>query len=206
MQPIGKINDILTFWFGHVEETIVPSEHRARLWFGENPLVDTQIKQKFSGLLKAAVNHECQDWQQSARGQLALIILLDQFSRHIDRNTAKAYQQDSEALNICTQGMASEYDHKLSLIERVFFYFPLLHSERLVYQEQSVRAYQTLSELAFSETRVIYDSFLKFAHYHYNLIKRFSRFPQRNKVLGRQSTQEEIAYLNEISVEKNQSL
>ena len=117
---------------------------------------------------------------------------------HIYRNQPLAYAQDNKALVVCSNGIQNESEHNLSLIERVFYYFPLLHSEQLPYQEQSVRAYHMLSELAFSETRVIYDSFFKFANHHHSIIKRFGRFPQRNIVLGRISTEDELAYLKEI--------
>ncbi|MCB1827754.1 MAG: DUF924 domain-containing protein [Coxiellaceae bacterium] len=205
MQHNEKIEDILSFWFGHVEETIVPSENRARIWFGESVEIDAEIKSRFSEVYDAALMGECDSWMETGRGQLALIILLDQFSRHIFRNTPKAYEQDERALAICVDGIKRELDHDLSLIERVFFYFPFLHSEKLEYQEQSIHAYQTLSELAFAETRVIYDSFLKFANHHYTLVQRFGRFPQRNKVLGRMSTPEESAYLKEIDEEQSQT-
>ena len=127
-----------------------------------------------------------------------LVILLDQFSRHIYRNKDGAYKQDEMALVTCVEGIAEEYDHELSLTERVFYYFPLLHAESLAYQERSVEAYQTLAELAFSETRVIYDSFLKFANHHYSIIQRYGRFPQRNNILKRKSTELELAYLTQL--------
>jgi len=99
------------------------------------------------------------------------------------------------------EGIESESDHSLSLIERVFYYFPLLHSEKLIYQTQSVLAYQTLSDLAFSETRVIFDSFLKFANHHHSIIQRFGRFPQRNGTLKRKSTKAELVYLKEVEAQ-----
>lgn len=193
-----KIDDILKFWFGRVEETIVPSEHRARVWFAEDEATDQEIKNLFLEDLNRAVEGQYCEWENVPRGQLALILLFDQFSRHLFRNNIQAYAADSEALRICIDGIRQQNDHELSLIERVFYYFPLLHSENLSYQEQAIRAYQILSELAFSETRVIYDSFLKFAHHHYSIIERFGRFPQRNLILGRESREEEIVYLKEI--------
>ncbi len=189
--------NIIKFWFGRVEETIVPSENRARIWFGESEDIDDEIKDLFADDLSEAVAGNCDGWDTHPRGQLAKIILLDQFSRHIHRNTPAAYAHDEKALKICIKGMQNEDEHALSLIERVFYYFPLLHSENITYQEQSVHAYQMLAEMAFSETRVIYDSFLKFANHHYTIIQRFGRFPQRNKILGRDSTDEELIYLDE---------
>lgn len=195
---IQRAEDINKFWLGRVEETIIPSEHRARIWFGEDQETDTEIKNTFSADLERAIKGEYEAWQQTPRGQLALILLLDQFSRHIYRNTPQAFAQDPKALALCVQGVSVEADHALSLIERVFYYFPLLHSEDIHHQQQAVSAYQLLAKLAFAETRVIYDSFLRFAHHHYSVIQRFGRFPQRNRVLNRESTPEEVVYLREI--------
>ena len=80
----------------------------------------------------------------------------------------------------------------------MFYYFPLLHSEQLSDQEKSIRAYQMLVEFAFPETRIIYESFLKFANHHHNIVQQFGRFPQRNVILGRESTETEKQYLKEI--------
>lgn len=193
-----KIDEILKFWFGRVEETIVPSEKRARIWFAEDEQIDHEMKIQFLEDLNNASNGNYLEWESMPRGQLALILLLDQFSRHIYRHSPQAYMYDSKALNICIAGLKQQADHELSLIERVFYYFPLLHSEILEYQESAISAYQILQELAFSETRLIYESFLKFAHHHYTIIQRFGRFPQRNEVLGRVSTPEELNYLQEI--------
>ena len=194
MEPFEKI---IKFWFGRVEETIVPSENRARIWFAESPDVDEEIRAKFHTELTSAIEGKCLDWELNPRGQLALIIILDQFSRHIYRDSSKAFAQDDYALGICTKGMEEQADHALSLIERVFYYFPLLHSENLDCQERSIRAYQMLVELAFPETQIVYESFFKFAKHHYGIIRRFGRFPQRNIVLGRESTEEEINYMKE---------
>lgn len=195
---IGSQDEILKFWFGRVEDTIVPTEHRARIWFGEDGATDQEIRSQFANDLEVAMSGGLTPWEASPRGQLALIITLDQFSRHIYRGTQRAFTQDEKALSICLLGMEADFDHSLSLIERVFYYFPLLHSEKMLYQEKSVRAYRTLVDLAFSETRVIFDSFLKFANHHYSVIQRFGRFPQRNKALNRESSKAELAYLKEV--------
>ena len=197
-QIIESHDEVLKFWFGRVEETIVPTEHRAKIWFGEDEEIDAEIKTRFSTHLDAAFTGELDVWEKTPRGKLGLIIVLDQFARHIYRNSDQAFSQDAKALSICLEGMQHEADHALSLIERVFYYFPLLHSEKIRYQEQSVRAYRTLADLAFSETRVIFDSFLKFANHHYSIIHRFGRFPQRNIALHRESSKAEMAFLREI--------
>lgn len=191
-------DDILKFWFGRVEETIVPTEHRARIWFGEDQETDQEIKWRFAVQLEAAKTGQLNGFEKTPRGQLALIIVLDQFSRHIYRGSTGAFAQDPKALSICLNGIQHEADHSLSLIERVFYYFPLLHSEDIVNQEKSLHAYRALIDLAFSETRVIFDSFFKFANHHYSIVQRFGRFPQRNKALNRESTKAELEFLKEI--------
>lgn len=195
MTDIKRIDSILGYWFGRVEETVIPSEDRAKIWFSDNEHIDQEIKKRFEMDLKNATRGNYLHWENESRSQLALIITLDQFSRHIHRGKSSAYSQDAKALNICSKGMEQEYDHQLSLIERVFYYFPLLHSEQLPYQESSIRAFEILVELALPETKVIYESFFKFANYHYSIVRRFGRFPQRNHVLGRHSTKEELDYL-----------
>ena len=199
MHKKERIDDILHFWFGRVEETIIPSENRAKIWFGENADVDLEIRSNFLDDLNSAKQGECQEWEYTARGQLALIVLLDQFSRHIHRDTPLAFSQDPMAIRICLSGIEAGLDHQLSLIERVFFYFPLLHSENKQHQEQSVKAYALLSELSFAETRVIFDSFVKFANHHFSVIDKFGRFPQRNLLLQRSITPQEQSFLNEIN-------
>lgn len=190
-----RMEAILNFWFGHVEETLVPSEDRSRIWFGEDNEVDEEIRTQFSDDLSRARDGEYAAWKQNARSQLALIILLDQFSRHIYRHQAAAYSQDPAALVICLKGAQAEEEHVLSLIERVFYYYPLLHAEDLYIQEQALNAYGLLAQYALEETQAIYDSFLKFAQYHHDIISRFGRFPLRNEALGRESTQSELAFL-----------
>ena len=198
MNKEQRQNEILDFWFGRVEETIIPSENRARIWFGEDDEIDGLIRDKFLDDLNNAITGKHSDWNSTARGQLALIIILDQFSRHIYRGTSNAYETDQQAMDICLAGLSLEYDHQLSLIERVFFYFPLLHSEDIEMQKKSVQAYRMLSDLSFAETRVIFESFFKFANHHFSVINRFGRFPQRNQSLNRVMTSHEQSYLNEI--------
>lgn len=187
---------ILDFWFGSIEEMLVPSENRFNIWFGDNPEVDKEICEQFHQIHAAVVAGKKSHWRETAHGQLALILVLDQFSRHLFRHSAEAFSGDAEALKICTEGLG-RIDHELSLIERVFYYFPLLHAEELVMQELSLQCYDILVALSLPETTVVYHSFLRFASDHYNLIKLFGRFPQRNDVLGRVSTPAEIDYLNE---------
>lgn len=192
--------EILEFWFGHVEETVVPSKNRARVWFGDSMEADQAIKDRFSSDLQYAITSNTSH-SESPHDALATIIVLDQFSRHVYHGTADAFAQDAKALSICEEGMQNRQDHQLSLIERVFYYYPLLHAENLQVQENSLAAYQLLAQMAIDETKVLYDSFLRFAMHHYDVVRQFGRFPQRNKVLGRESTAAELIYLKELESE-----
>lgn len=192
---MDRIETVLHYWFGHVEETALPSEHRTWVWFSGDPVVDSEIKEKFSEDHQQAIAGHYLDWQNSPHGLLAIIILLDQFSRHIYRNSSQAFAQDNKALELCLQGIEQQYDHRLSLIERVFFYFPLMHSENAEMQSLSLRAYEMLLSLSFPETRPVFEKFLDYAIRHHEIISRFSRFPYRNETLGRISTPVEEEFL-----------
>ena len=186
----------LNFWFGSVEQTVIPTRRRACVWFGDNVEVNKDICIRFSQAHQDAIMGKLAYWEKMPHGQLALILLYDQLSRHLFLNSAEAFDYDGHALKVCLLGLG-RVDHELSLIERVFFYFPLLHAENLEIQQLSLQCYDVLLSLALPETKLVYDSFLRFASHHYSIIRQFGRFPQRNRLLGRDSTAEELAYLKE---------
>lgn len=190
-----RSDEILKYWFGRVEETIFPSPNRTHIWFSNDPAVDDEVRSKFAYDIEKAVLGEYNDWEDFPRSSLALIILLDQFSRHIYRDTPLAYAQDHRALDLCLRGIERQFDHVISLIERAFFYFPLMHSENPEIQATSIRAYKILVDLSFPEVRGVFESFLDYSLKHFDIIKRFGRFPQRNKALSRVSTSEETKFL-----------
>ncbi|MBX3708823.1 MAG: DUF924 domain-containing protein [Gammaproteobacteria bacterium] len=190
-----KIHDLLNFWFGNLGSADLPNSDRTNLWFGENDVVKQKLLQTFKDEYEAAASGSLVDWAKTPRGRLALIILLDQFSRYIHRRSAQAFAYDSIAQQLCVEGLREKMDQSLTLIERVFFYMPLVHAENSDSQEKSIRLYQDLVSLSMSETTQIYQLFLAYAYAHFRVIKEFGRFPQRNKVLGRESTEAEVAFL-----------
>jgi|JI102314A2RNA_FD_contig_81_267391_length_2597_multi_3_in_0_out_0_1 uncharacterized protein (DUF924 family) len=190
-----QIDSILHYWFGNAEKEALPSEHRIWIWFSHDLSLEAEVKNRFEENLLSAAQGKYDDWKDSPRGGLALIILLDQFSRRIYYNSPMSFAQDSKALRVCLDGIDQSYDHQLSLIERVFFYFPLMHAESLDMQTLSVRAYQMLATIAFAETRPLFERFLEQAISCYDQIKRFNRFPDRNEILNRNSTEAELAFL-----------
>jgi uncharacterized protein (DUF924 family) len=190
-----RAHEILGFWFGDLGHADLPTSDRTNLWFGENPsLKDIMIK-TYGKDFEAAVGGGLTKWAQTPRGRLALIILLDQFSRSMYRNSEKAFLYDKEAQSLCMEGLKNKMDQSLTLIERVFFYMPLVHAEDPKIQEQSIQLFQQLVSLSMTETTQVYQLFLAYAYAHFRVIKEFGRFPQRNTLLGRKSTEEEIAFL-----------
>jgi uncharacterized protein (DUF924 family) len=190
-----RFEEIIKFWFGEVDEYVFPTANRTHIWFANDSSVDEEIRSKFFPDLEKAVLGEYAEWENDSRPSLALILLLDQFSRHVYRDTPLAYAQDHRALDLCLHGIEKQFDHVISLIERAFYYFPLMHSENVEIQATSIRAYKILLDLSFPEAKGIFENLLEHALKHFDVIKRFGRFPERNKILGRKSTKEEIAYL-----------
>lgn len=190
-----KIHDFLNFWFGNLGSADLPTSDRTNLWFGENEVVKQQLIEFFSNEYQAAVDGKLTEWSKTPRGRLALIILLDQFPRYIHRRTREAFAHDEEAQQLCVEGLRNKMDQSLTLIERVFFYMPLVHAESSESQEKSIRLYQDLVTLSMSETTQIYQLFLAYAYAHFRVIKEFGRFPQRNQILGRESTEAELVFL-----------
>lgn len=170
--------DVLTFWF----EELTPAD-----WFSRSDELDSCIQQRFGGLLIQAAQSELFDWRDSAEGRLAEIIVLDQFSRNVYRDTAQAFSADPLALGLAQEAIAQGCDQQLTAIQRSFLYMPFMHSESLKIHQQAV----TLFESNGLEGNV------EFEHKHKVIIERFGRYPHRNDVLGRPSTAEEIEFLTQ---------
>jgi uncharacterized protein (DUF924 family) len=190
-----SIEDILEFWFGEMNGDSFDSGQVA-LWFGGAEETDRRIREKFGEDLKRAIRGELDDWAETPRGRLALIILLDQFSRNIYRDTPQEVAQDAKALALAVEGMEKKMDRSLRPIERVFFYLPLEHSESLEMQNKSVKAFEGLVGGLPPPLRENYEIFLDYAVSHRKIIERFGRFPYQNEIMGRASTPEEIEFMN----------
>jgi len=200
------------FWFGPLVKSRLgaksartaarPSDlgQRMNLWFGGGAPEgqaqhDALIREKFSQLVERAKSGALTSWADSPRRLLSLIIVLDQFPRHIFRGQARAFSGDAQALGLALSGMQSAADGALGTLERMFFYMPLQHSETQEVQDESVAAYRRLLSEAPEDLRTVCQDALESALAHRDVIQRFGRFPARNRVLGRASTPEERAYL-----------
>ena len=172
---------ILDFWF---KET--PSEMR----FKKDDEFDQKIRKNFLNDYELACQNEYDDWQDEAKSSLALIILLDQFSRNLFRNDPKSYSQDTKARLLVTEGVDRQYLDELDTSEKLFYLLPLIHSEDL-------QDHNYLHQLGavFLKDNPNYDYIKKSWDEHTIVIKKFGRYPHRNKILNRKSTSEEIDFL-----------
>lgn len=186
---------IIEFWFGQKMDDRAVAEERSSLWWSKDPPTDAEIRRRFESLLIAAKSGDLDDWRLSIDGRLALILLTDQFPRNIYRDIPAAFGFDDLARNLCVEGLATRADRELRPIERVFFYLPLEHSEDLDDQNRCVALFRELAEEVGADLKATFENFVDFALRHHVIIERFGRFPHRNSILGRQSTQEEIEFL-----------
>ncbi len=169
---------ILSFWF----EEIQPAQ-----WWVKDHNLDLLIKKRFLQAHQAANKCELFSWRHSAKGRLAEIIILDQFSRNIFRDTPRSFASDALALTLAQEAISLEVHAELSPLERNFLYMPFMHSESLIIHDVAV----TL----FSENGI--QSNIDFEHQHRKIIQEFGRYPHRNNVLGRASTESELAFLSQ---------
>ena len=191
------VEAIIEFWFGSNRDDSAMAKEKSPLWWSKDPRTDDEIRRRFAGLAAQAAAGDLSDWRMTPHGRLALILLTDQFPRNIYRDTAKAFAHDHQALAECLDGIAREEDLKLRPIERVFFYLPLEHSESLEHQEQAVKRFGALRDAVGAHQKDVFAEYLDFAVRHRDIIARFGRFPHRNKILGRESTPDELAFLAE---------
>lgn len=188
---------ILSFWFGDGLDQGWPSPSRNKLWFRADAGVDAEIEARFADQVSLALMGELVEWEAKPLSRLALILLLDQFPRHIWRGTARAFAGDHRAVTLTNEGLATGMIEKLPWIGRVFFCMPLMHVEDLDLQNLGVSEYRRMVEGAPSEIAEGIRANLDFAIEHRDVIQRFGRFPHRNGVLGREDTQPEKLYLLE---------
>lgn len=190
------------FWFGpnaldKESETKNRVKNRMRFWFYQNSDLDAEILEKFAPLLDAYRNGELEHWKDDARSYVTLIVLLDQVPRNAYRGTPKSHEFDEDALLLAKAGVAMYLESKLSFSECLFLLMPFQHSENLQDQERSVQHFTALEGRAPKEIRKFFTEAREFAERHLEPIARFGRFPHRNSYLNRESTAEELAFMND---------
>ena len=168
--------EILKFWF----EEIKPSQ-----WFSKDDSFDQLISDRFSDVHSRAVSCELYDWRENAQGRLAEIIVLDQFSRNMFRESPSSFKNDPVALVLSQEAISLGMDKLLEPVERSFMYLPFMHSESIKIHEFAVKLYSQHGT----------ESNLDWEIKHKKIIKKFGRYPHRNEILGRKSTDEELEFL-----------
>ncbi|MGW8247672.1 MAG: DUF924 family protein [Acidiferrobacterales bacterium] len=170
--------EIISFWFDEID----PS-----LWFKKNEAFDQQLRERFSEVHTAAAQGELYPWRGDPEGRLAEIIVLDQFSRNLFRESARAFAHDTVALVLSQVAIEAGDDQRIDPSHRAFMYMPFMHSESPAIHEQAVKL--------FSQPGL--ERNLEFEMKHKAIIDRFGRYPHRNAVLDRESTNEELAFLQQ---------
>ena len=172
------IEEVLSFWF---------EQNGPRQWWARDPQFDAAIRTRFGALHDQAVQGELHDWRDTPEGRLAEIVVLDQFSRNLYREDARAFAADGMALAVAQEAVRIGADQAVSPVRRQFFYMPYQHSESPRIHEVAVTLFESLGDL----------EFLDYERRHKAIIDRFGRYPHRNRVLGRPSTPEEVTFLRE---------
>ena len=170
--------DILDFWF-HADSQL--------LWFSQSHEFDQSIAQQFMSTHRQATRAELWAWRKTAEGRLAEIIVLDQFSRNLFRDSPQAFAQDSLALALAQEAISLNLDQQLSPEQRAFLYMPFMHSESRLIHEFALKLFQRLGN----------PTNLEFEKKHKVIIDRFGRYPHRNQILGRESSDEELIFLTQ---------
>ena len=186
--------DLLSFWFGPPRS---PPLANAERWFTRDPVFDEALRERFGALAARAAAGELEDWRESPTGALALVVALDQLPRNLHRDSPRAFASDAAALDVSLHAQARSFDRALSPVERWFLYLPLEHAESLAHQQRSVALFEALAADAPPALREALEGAADYARRHRDVIARFGRFPHRNRALGRASTPEEIAFLEQ---------
>lgn len=169
-------SEIIKFWFGEIEP---------ESWWKKDARLDQLVRDRFMGIYQQAASCELFEWRQDALGWLAEIIVLDQFPRNMFRDTPQAFKTDRLAVILTQEAVSNQVDQELTSPQKSFLYMPLMHSESPLIHETALELYSQPG-LEFN---------LDFAKKHKAIIDRFGRYPHRNAVLGRESTDEEVAFL-----------
>jgi uncharacterized protein (DUF924 family) len=191
-------DDVRNYWLGELSaDSQNASKSQMGLWYGKDESVDQHIRETFAPHIPLAIAGEFDAWQQSPKSAVALIILMDQFSRNAFRDSPQMYAADPKALSVSLALIETRADRALHPIERMFVYLPLEHSEEVVYQDRSVELAQELAEDVSDAAREGYLGFVNYALKHREIVARFGRFPHRNAILGRINTDEESEFLTQ---------
>ncbi|HIC34959.1 MAG TPA: DUF924 domain-containing protein [Pseudomonadales bacterium] len=187
--------DVIAYWLGDTESNPAAAHARNRFWYRATIQIDCAIKDRFEDVHASIRNGRLLHWGEGAEGALAVVIVLDQFSRNMFRGQREAFGQDSLARAITVRALDREFDDQLSVPGKVFLCHPFTHSESPIDQDRAVNTYELMVDRVSDDWKPFVQSFVNHAKGHRDLIQRFGRFPHRNAAMLRQSTTEEESYL-----------
>lgn len=188
-------SEVLDFWLGDGIHQEWPTRDLGKRWFGGGAELDAEVRARFGAAVEEAVAGGLRGWEQPPLTRLALIVLLDQFTRNIFRGQPRAFAGDARAQQLVLQTIAAGEDRALPCVGRVFLYMPLMHAESLALQDECVASFTRLIADAPEALKQRLQSNLDFARQHRDIVARFGRFPYRNAALGRADTPEEKDFL-----------
>lgn len=189
--------EVLDFWFGELDQHGNSPDSKVARWWTSDPAFDQTIEERFGELHSQAAAGELDNWKSDDISTLALIIVLDQFSRNLFRNTPQMVAQDQTALELAHELIERGKDRTFPSAWRSFVYLPMMHSEDLKDQDRCVELFEILRDEKRGSHRAAAESQVDFAVRHREIIQQFSRFPHRNAFLGRASTDREVEFLEQ---------
>ncbi|MBS1269588.1 MAG: hypothetical protein MAG794_00539 [Gammaproteobacteria bacterium] len=195
-RPAPDAAAVIDFWFGDPTDAD-NVDHRGGMWFSPTEAQDRALRERFRSLHARAERGDLDGWRGEPGTVLALVLLLDQFTRNLYRGAASAFANDARALAIAQEGVKRGFDRSMHFVERAFFYMPFQHSEKLEVQRRSARLFKTLLESSPESFRSFAENSYEHAVLHCDIVERFGRFPHRNESLGRRSTGPEKQYLEQ---------
>ena len=190
-----RIATVLEFWLGAPVPTDASALTRQPLWFTKSDALDQEIRSRFGDWVRDARAGRLDGWAETAHGRLALVVLLDQFSRNAWRGQPESFAGDAQALALALAAQDNGHWEAVAPLARFFLALPLEHAEDPALQARSVALFQQLVAQATPETQPVLAGALDYAQQHQDVVARFGRFPHRNAVLGRASTEQEKTYL-----------
>lgn len=197
VEPVPSIDEIIEFWFGTIAEDGRCDAELIKRWWGKNPDFDKEITERFGPAIAAAEAGELDEWKQGARGCLALILLCDQMTRNSRRDSSAMFDADRLAQNVLRHALDQGFEKQLRTMECYFLLMPLMHAESRELQREGIERFDELVTRAEAGAKEAAEGAAEYMRKHEVIVARFGRFPHRNALLDRESTPEEVEFLEQ---------
>jgi uncharacterized protein (DUF924 family) len=189
--------DVLSFWFGPIDDDGSCSSEFIQRWWSKDADFDREVTETFGSAIAAAEAGELDDWKSTPQGCLALVLLCDQMTRNSRRGSGSMYDADAMAQSLVRHAIEHNYPHELRTMQCYFLYMPLMHAESRELQREGIERFDALAATAEPGAKESAEGAASYMRKHEVIVARFGRFPHRNELLGRESTDEELAFLEQ---------